>query len=171
MCKSTLLLTFFNKVDVLYLIWYNLITNGGNNMFIGTYEVTIDDKNRFFVPAQFRREISKELMITFIDEDLIIIFENDNNPLIASLSEEKKTPLVMEYLSNNTYNAHIDSQGRMLISSRDKLFESNIKGKAYIVGFGNMMKLYSEKSYLIERKKQLEEMKRLEVGESLKRLP
>lgn len=140
-------------------------------MFTGTFEVKVDDKNRVFIPAQFRHEITNQLMITFIDPDLIIIFEDDNNSLIASLPEEKKTPKVIDYMTGQTYKVNIDGQGRMLIPSRGKLFESNIKGTAYIVGFGNMLKLYSQKAYLIEYKKQIEEMKRLEIGESLKRLP
>ena len=146
---------------------------GVGNMLIGTYEVKLDGKNRIYIPAHFKNQLYKELMVTFFDEDLIIVSERHNfkyEDVLLGLNKEQRTSLVMEHIFNNTYPIDLDNQGRLLITNKNVSVKTNIKEKAYIVGFGKIMKIYSEKAYLIEYKKRLEEIQRLEVGESLKRL-
>ena len=147
---------------------------GVGNMLIGTYEVKLDSKNRIYIPAHFKNQLYKELMATFFDEDLIIVSERHNfkyEDVLLGLNKEQRTSLVMEHIFNNTYPIDLDNQGRLLITNKNVSVKTNIKEKAYIVGFGKIMKIYSEKAYLIEYKKRLEEIQRLKVGESLKRLP
>jgi len=46
-------------------------------MYLGEFICKIDKKNRIFIPAPFRENL-KEIILTYIDEDTLIIKSSEN---------------------------------------------------------------------------------------------
>lgn len=91
-------------------------------MLIGEYRHVIDDKNRLSLPAKFRRETGKKVVVTSGLDSCLFIFtmkswetitERLSSPESSMLSSDKRS--FNRYLLGGAIEVDIDSQGRMLI--------------------------------------------------------
>ncbi len=122
-------------------------------MLIGEYRHTMDDKNRLSLPAKFRRETGKKVVITSGLDSCLFIFtvkswesitERLSSPDSAMLSADSRS--FNRYLLGGAVEIDVDALGRMLLPeylvSRAKLGR-----KVVIVGVGERGEIWDEEKW------------------------
>ncbi len=129
-------------------------------MLIGEYKHSLDDKNRLSLPAKFRKELGKKVVVTpGLDGCLFLFTLTEWKRISVSLSErsllQSDNRSFNRYMFGGAVEAEIDTIGRILIP--DFLRErALLKGKVAIVGIDNRVEIWNEKSWdeyksLVER--------------------
>ena len=89
-------------------------------MFTGTYQNSIDSKNRMIIPSRYRDQLGGHCMLTRgFDKCLYIYSLDDYEVLVNKIrklpqSDRDVRKFIREFFSN-TEECHLDSQGRILI--------------------------------------------------------
>lgn len=89
-------------------------------MFTGTYQNSIDSKNRMIIPSRYRDQLGGHCMLTRgFDRCLYIYSLEDYEVLVDKIrklpqSDRDVRKFIREFFSN-TEECHLDSQGRILI--------------------------------------------------------
>ena len=89
-------------------------------MFTGTYQNSIDSKNRLIIPSKYRDQLGGHCMLTRgFDRCLYIYAMEDYEVLVEKIkklpqSDRDVRKFIREFFSN-TEECHLDSQGRILI--------------------------------------------------------
>lgn len=89
-------------------------------MFTGTYQNSIDSKNRMIIPSRYRNQLGGHCMLTRgFDRCLYIYSMEDYEVLVNKIrklpqSDRDVRKFIREFFSN-TEECHLDSQGRILI--------------------------------------------------------
>lgn len=89
-------------------------------MFTGTYQNSIDSKNRMIIPAKYRDQLGGKCMLTRgFDRCLYIYSMEDWDVLVEKIKKLKQSDrdvrkFIREFFSN-TEECHLDAQGRILI--------------------------------------------------------
>ena len=89
-------------------------------MFTGTYQNSIDSKNRMIIPSRYRDQLGGHCMLTGgFDRCLYIYSMDDYEVLVSKIrklpqSDRDVRKFIREFFSN-TEECHLDSQGRILI--------------------------------------------------------
>lgn len=89
-------------------------------MFTGTYQNSIDSKNRMIIPSRYRDQLGGHCMLTRgFDRCLYIYSLDDYEVLVDKIrklpqSDRDVRKFIREFFSN-TEECHLDSQGRILI--------------------------------------------------------
>jgi MraZ protein len=119
-------------------------------MIIGQYSHTIDDKNRISLPAKFRQEMGKKVVIApGLDSCLFIYSMKEWEKIAERLSVKEGSMLQADnrgfnrYLLGGAVEVEIDSVGRMLVP--DYLRErAKLKTKAVFIGVKDRAELWDE---------------------------
>lgn len=138
-------------------------------MLIGEYTHTLDDKNRLSLPAKFRKEVGKNLVITpGLDSCLFVFTEKEWKAISSKLSEssilQSDNRSFNRFMFGGASEVAVDALGRILIPDflRDR---AGLKGKVALVGVQNRIEVWNEKAWN-EYKKVVEE-KADELAEKL----
>ncbi|NLA70210.1 MAG: division/cell wall cluster transcriptional repressor MraZ [Clostridiales bacterium] len=89
-------------------------------MFTGTYQNSIDSKNRMIIPAKYRDQIGTQCILTRgFDRCLYIYSMEEWEVLVDKIKQLKQSDpdvrrFIREFFSN-TEECHLDAQGRILI--------------------------------------------------------
>ena len=89
-------------------------------MFTGTYQNSIDSKNRLIIPSKYRDQLGGHCMLTRgFDRCLYIYAMDDYEVLVEKIkklpqSDRDVRKFIREFFSNSE-ECHLDSQGRILI--------------------------------------------------------
>lgn len=89
-------------------------------MFTGTYQNSIDSKNRMIIPSRYRDQLGGHCMLTRgFDKCLYIYSLEDYEVLVNKIrklpqSDRDVRKFIREFFSN-TEECHLDAQGRILI--------------------------------------------------------
>ena len=128
-------------------------------MLIGEYTHIIDDKNRLSLPAKFRAEMGRKIVVTpGLDQCLFVFTVKEWGKI-----QEKLSSSSLLQADNRSFNrfmfagaveAEVDSIGRVLIPDflRDR---ANLKNKVVVIGVSNRLEIWNEKTW-IEYKKVVE---------------
>lgn len=120
-------------------------------MLIGEYVHTIDDKNRLSLPARFRAEMGKKVVVTPGLDGCLFVFtleqwENISGKLGESSMLQGDTRSFNRYMFGGASEAEIDSIGRVLIP--DFLREqANLKEKVAVIGVQTRVEIWNEKDW------------------------
>jgi MraZ protein len=133
-------------------------------MLIGEYIHTIDDKNRVSLPAKFRKEMGKNVVIAPAPDQCLFIFTikewnkvsnrlTDNEHELSFLKADKRN--FNRFMLGRASDVEVDSIGRILIPDflKDRI---GLKGKAALVGVGDRVEIWNDKtwnSYKIDAEK------------------
>jgi MraZ protein len=128
-------------------------------MLIGEYTHSIDDKNRISLPAKFRSELGKKIVVTVGLDNCLWIFKSNEWKKI----EEKLNQSSIGQADNRSFNrfmfssaveAEVDSIGRILIPDflRDR---ANLKNRVVVIGVSSRVEIWNEKTW-VEYKKVIE---------------
>ncbi|OGI69971.1 division/cell wall cluster transcriptional repressor MraZ [Candidatus Nomurabacteria bacterium RIFCSPLOWO2_01_FULL_42_20] len=120
-------------------------------MLIGEYKHILDDKNRISLPAKFRSEMGKRVVIApGLDNCLSVFALKEWQKIAGKLS--LSSMLASDNRSFNRFmfggavEAEVDSIGRVLLP--DFLRErGNLKNKVVIIGVQNRLEIWNEKAW------------------------
>jgi len=122
-------------------------------MLIGEYRHTIDDKNRLSLPAKFRQEMGKKVVITpGLDSCLFVFTTNEWEKISEHLSVTGSSLLQADNRSLNRYllgravEVDVDAVGRMLLPEhlREK---ANLKTKVVFIGVRDRVEIWDETTW------------------------
>lgn len=128
-------------------------------MLIGEYTHTIDDKNRVSLPAKFRKEVGKNVVITHGLDNCLFLYSTFEWQKIA----EKLGSLGMGQADTRGFNrfmlagaieTDVDSIGRILIPDFLKSF-AELGEKIVFTGVHNRIEIWDDKRWA-EYKKRIE---------------
>jgi len=127
-------------------------------MIIGQFNHTIDDKNRLSLPAKFRQEMGKKVVITPGLDSCLFIFSMKEWEKIAERLSVKENSILQadnrgfnRYLLGGAVEVEIDGVGRMLLPEhlRDR---ANLKTKVVFIGVRDRAELWDEETWNAYRK-------------------
>jgi MraZ protein len=136
-----------------------------NNMLIGQYEHTIDNKKRLALPSKFRGELGDKVVITRGVESCLVvyteaewkIFSERLSSLTISQSEARSFTRMM---LAGAMEVSLDKLGRILVPDYLKNY-AGLKKNITICGLSNRLEIWdSEKweAYKIEAEKGVDEV-------------
>ena len=124
-------------------------------MLIGEYIHTIDEKNRVSMPAKFRKELGKKIIITpGLGQCLFIFTTKEWEKVSQKLSSSDSDLSFLKadqrnfnrYMFGRAAEVEIDSIGRMLIP--EFLQEGiRLRDKAAIIGVRDRLEVWNEKAW------------------------
>jgi len=126
-------------------------------MLIGQYTHSIDDKNRISLPAKFRKEIGKKVVITHGLDNCLFLYPLKEWEKIA----EKLASLSMGQADTRGFNrfmlagamdVDVDSVGRMLIPEHLKGF-AKLDKEVVFTGVHNRIELWNAAAWAEYKKK------------------
>ncbi len=117
-------------------------------MFIGEYQASIDEKGRISVPAKFRTELKKKVVVTRgLDNSLFLYSMDEWKKLAEKLSglpiAKANTRAFSRLMLAGAMDCEIDKQGRIILPNYLKEF-AKIGKKAIIAGLYNRIEIWSE---------------------------
>jgi MraZ protein len=120
---------------------------GIDNMFIGEYHHTIDDKGRIIIPAKFRDELGSNFVVTRGIESCLFVYPNKNWDQICeklnSLPFTRKDARTFNrFFMSGATNVELDKQGRVNIS-KPLTDYANLKKDCVIIGTGDRLEIWS----------------------------
>jgi MraZ protein len=136
-------------------------TNFCKNMLIGEYIHTIDEKNRVSLPAKFRKEMGKKIIITPGLGQCLFVFTSREWDKVSKKLSNSETDLSFLKADQRSFNRYmfgrateveIDSIGRMLIP--EFLQEGiRLRDKAAIIGVKDRVEIWNEKAWSEQKEK------------------
>ncbi len=121
-------------------------------MLIGEFTHTFDDKKRLSLPAKFRAELGKKIIITpGLDNCLFAFTLKEWKAIADKLNQssmlQSDARSFNRYMFGGAVEADVDSIGRILIPDflKDR---ANLKGKAVVIGVQNRVEIWNEKAWL-----------------------
>jgi len=132
---------------------------GNNNfakyMLIGEYIHTIDEKNRVSMPAKFRKELGKKIIITpGLGECLFIFTTKEWEKVSKKLSDSEADLSFLKadqrnfnrYMFGRAAEVEIDSIGRVLLPEFLKN-RIGLKNSAAIIGVKDRVEVWNDKTW------------------------
>lgn len=144
-------------------------------MLIGEYIHTIDEKNRVSMPAKFRKELGKTIIITPGLGQCLFIFTNQEWEKVSRKLSDSEADLSFlkadqrnfnRYMFGRAAEVEIDSIGRILIPDflKDRI---GLKDTAAIIGVKDRVEVWNEKAW--SENKAIVEKQAEELAEKLGR--
>ncbi len=138
-------------------------------MWYGEYEHTLDEKDRFVLPAKFRRAIDEKKISQFyltrgLDQCLFMLASDDWQKLEEKFKSESFTRQQSRFFNrlyfSGAYEVPVDGQGRILIPSPLKEFAA-IKKEVMVIGVSDRIEIWDREKwqkFYDENRKRFEEM-------------
>ena len=126
-------------------------------MFIGEYSHTIDTKKRLALPAKFRKELGKGVIITRGFENCLVVYPQSEWKLVM----EKLKNLPSSRAESRKFNravlggaieVNLDKLGRILIPDYLKKY-AGLKKNITICGLSNKLEIWDNQKWEIYRNK------------------
>lgn len=120
-------------------------------MLIGEYIHTIDDKNRLSLPAKFRAEMGKKVVLTRgLDKCVAIFTEKEWKKIAEKLSESSMLQAdnrsFNRFMFSGAVEAEVDSIGRVLVPEF-LIVWANLKSKAAVIGVSSRIEVWNESAW------------------------
>ena len=120
-------------------------------MLIGEYKHTLDAKKRVAVPARFRKELGRGVVVTHGFDKCLFVYSKENWQKLASklatLPVGKRTTRGLNrFIFGGAVLSDIDSLGRILIPDFLRSF-ADLKTKVVIVGVHERLEIWDEKHW------------------------
>jgi MraZ protein len=120
-------------------------------MLIGEHKHTLDTKKRLSLPAKFRKELGKKVIVTRgLDACLFVYSPKEWDNFVSKLKDlsmgQADTRAFNRFLLGGAVEVDIDSAGRILIADFLKDF-AKLDTKVMVVGIGNRVELWDEETW------------------------
>ena len=141
-------------------------------MFIGEFNHSIDEKGRLSVPAKFREELAKGLVLTRGLDGCLWLYPAEKwQGIVESVAKlpvtQKNARSFSRFILSGAMDLKLDRAGRVLIPKYLSEYAS-IKSKVVIIGINDKLELWADQSWG-KFKKEMEENSE-EVAENLAEL-
>lgn len=125
-------------------------------MLIGEHIHTIDEKNRLSLPAKFRKELGKVVVLAPGFDKSIFMFQlTEWKKISEKLSEaslfQSDTRSINRFMFGGAVEAEIDASGRILIPDFLKN-RAGLRGRAAIIGVQSRVEIWNEKEWISYKK-------------------
>jgi MraZ protein len=123
--------------------------------FLGEYEVTIDAKGRFLLPAGFKKQVPEEwgnqYVISRGIEPCLTLYPMKNwEPIFSKISElnafDPKVRQFQRYFLNGATTVELDTAGRLLIPQNLKAY-AELDKDAVLVSAVQKIEIWDKKKY------------------------
>ena len=126
-------------------------------MLIGDYKHTIDSKKRLALPAKFRRELGKKIIITIGLENCLVVYPEKEWEKVAHKLEGLPTSQKVARSFNRVILAgamevNLDKLGRILIPGYLKRYAA-LKRNVVICGLSNKLEVWDTQKWEVYKKK------------------
>ena len=120
-------------------------------MLIGQYTHELDPKKRFTMPAKWRRELGKKVIVTTgLDNSLFVYTEKEWEIIAIKLSAmsfgNQDSRSFNRFMLANAYDVDIDASGRILIPEVLKGF-AKLTSKVVLVGMYSRLEIWNEENW------------------------
>jgi len=120
-------------------------------MVIGEYTHTLDDKKRLSLPAKFRKELGKGIIVTRGLDRCLFMFSASSWKAIVAKMESLSMGAgdsrgFNRFMLSGAVEAEIDSAGRILIPDFLKSF-AGLKSKVVFAGVGDRVEIWDQKRW------------------------
>jgi MraZ protein len=122
-------------------------------MIIGEYRHTIDDKNRLSLPAKFRKEMGRKVVITpGLDSCLFIFTVKEWEKIAGRLSMSESSILQADnrgfnrFLLGGAVEVEVDAVGRMLLPEHLRT-RAKLTNKVVFIGVKDRAELWDEATW------------------------
>ena len=121
---------------------------GIDNMFIGEYHHTIDEKGRIIIPSKFRDELGGSFVVTRGIEKCLFVYSMDNwnricDKLNAIPFTKKDARVFNRFFMSGATNVELDKQGRINISA-PLISYANLIKDCVVIGTGDRLEIWSQ---------------------------
>ena len=128
-----------------------LKTQPSSFMFLGEYIHTFDSKNRISIPARFRKDLGRVVVVTRgLDHCLYLYsrkaWEKQAHAYAAEVNGNAAQRGLARLFLAGSSEAEVDTSGRLLIPEHLKSFAS-IKEKAVIAGVADRVEMWEESAW------------------------
>jgi MraZ protein len=137
-------------------------------MFIGEYSHTIDTKKRLALPAKFRKELGKAVVITRGFENCLVVYPQKEWKIMSD--KLGKLPVSQadargfsRIMLAGAMEVALDKLGRILIPEYLKKYAS-LKKKAVVCGLSNRLEIWDDKKWATYRGKMEKDLGNLAVN-------
>ncbi|MFO0415314.1 MAG: division/cell wall cluster transcriptional repressor MraZ [Bacteroidota bacterium] len=123
--------------------------------FLGEYEVTIDAKGRFLLPAGFKKQVPEDwgnqYVISRGIEPCLTLYPMKNwEPIFSKISElnafDPKVRQFQRYFLNGATTVELDTAGRLLIPQNLKVY-AELDKDAVLVSAVQKIEIWDKKKY------------------------
>lgn len=120
-------------------------------MLIGEFIHTIDDKNRVALPAKFRKDLGKTVVLApGLDRSIFMLTLNEWKKVAQRLSEgsflQSDNRSFNRFIFGGAVEVDVDAQGRVLIP--DFLSKrAGLKTKVALIGVDSRVEIWNEKTW------------------------
>ena len=120
-------------------------------MLIGKYTHDLDPKKRLTLPAKWRADLGKKVVVTNgLDNSLFVFGVKDWEVIAQKLSEggigNQDSRSFNRFILANAYETDIDSAGRILIPDTLKDF-AHLSSKVVLAGMYSRIEIWDEKTW------------------------
>lgn len=134
-------------------------------MFIGEYNYNLDDKNRIFIPVDFKNEIGTQLIVNRGIENCLFIYTLEEwskilNKLNNLSFTKRKNREFNRMFMSGAFKKDLDSKGRITLE-KVLLEHANLEKECVIIGVGERIEIWSKKQwnlYFVEKKETLDQI-------------
>ncbi len=125
-------------------------------MFTGEYKHTIDTKKRLSLPAKFRRELGRDVIITKgIDNCLVVYSKKEGEAMFSKLGNLPESKVEARSFARirlaGAADLNLDSLGRVLVPDYLKEY-AGLKKNVIICGLFNRLEIWDDKKWELYRK-------------------
>lgn len=132
-------------------------------MFIGEYTHTVDEKNRFSLPAKFRKALGKKVVVTRGKDHCLFLYPTKTwvsiSKEVKKLGHVESDHRYARFTFSGASEVEIDSIGRILIPEFLREFadlpagEAGLKNPIVITGVHDRVEIWNAASWSAYRKK------------------
>ncbi len=120
-------------------------------MFLGEYLHTFDSKNRISIPAKFRKDLGRVVVVTRgLDHCLYVfsrkVWEKEARQYAVAVSGSAAARGLARLFLAGSFEAEVDKTGRVLIPENLKSF-AGIKESAVIAGVAERVEIWEEQAW------------------------
>ena len=116
-------------------------------MFIGTYNHSIDSKNRMLVPSKVKATLGEAIFVYLslgFDGNIDMRLESEFNQFVNNINKEARN--LTRLILSQTYKIEIDSASRILIP-QNLIDKAKIKKDIYIIGTNDRYEIWAKEVY------------------------
>ena len=121
------------------------------DMLLGEYSHTFDSKNRISLPAKFRKDLGRAVVVTRgLDHCLYVYskksWEKEAARYAAKVSGKAADRGLARLFLAGSYEAEVDGAGRMLVPESLKQY-AKLKVDAVVAGVADRVEIWEEKAW------------------------
>ena len=125
-------------------------------MLIGEYTHTVDEKNRFSLPAKFRKALGRKVVVTRGKDHCLFLYPIRTwlqiSQEVKKLGHVESDPRYARFTFAGASEIEIDAIGRLLVPEFLRQF-AELKSTIVITGVHDRVELWNDKNWSAYRKK------------------